>query len=110
MKKYLKEVLVLFIQLLLFYIFPMTAGPTDVMGMVLIIIVMTFVLSFIMGLFSSKKIKYFYPLVCSIIFLPSVFIYYNETAFVHSIWYLVISSIGLIIGGIISTLIRKISK
>ena len=33
MKKYLKEILILLIQLFMFYVFPLFAGPTDVMGM-----------------------------------------------------------------------------
>lgn len=32
MKKYLKEILILLIQLFMFYVFPLFAGPTDVMG------------------------------------------------------------------------------
>ena len=45
MKKYLKEILILLIQLFMFYVFPLTAGPTDAMGMVVLIIVATFVLA-----------------------------------------------------------------
>ena len=38
MKKYLKEIIIFLLQLFMFYIFPLFAGPTDVMGMVLLII------------------------------------------------------------------------
>ena len=31
MKKYLKEIIIILIQLFMFYIFPMFAGPTDAM-------------------------------------------------------------------------------
>lgn len=44
MKKYIKELIILIIQILLFYIFPLTAGPTDEMGMVMLIILTTFIL------------------------------------------------------------------
>ena len=77
MKKYLKEIIILFIQLAMFYIFPLFAGPTDAMGMVFLIIFATFVLSFILEFLSKKRIKYLYPIIISIIFIPSVFIYYN---------------------------------
>ena len=40
-------------QLLMFYVFPLTAGPTDAMGMVFLIIVATFVLAIIMGSVST---------------------------------------------------------
>lgn len=100
LKKYFKEIAILIAQLLMFYVFPLTAGPTDAMGMVFLIIVATFVLAIIMGSVSKKKAKYVYPLLVSVLFIPSVFIYYNDSALIHSIWYLVISSVGLLIGAL----------
>ena len=97
-KENIKIFIILIIQLLMFYIFPMTAGPTDAMGMVIIIIGATFLLSFIMGVISNKKVKYLYPIICALIFIPSVFIYYNDSALIHSFGYLVVSSVGLVIG------------
>ena len=110
MKKYLKEIVIFLAQLFMFYIFPLFAGPTDAMGMVFLIIVATFLLSIILGSVSNKKVKYLYSIVIAILFIPSVFIYYNESALVHSVWYLVISSIGLLVGIIINLLIRMIDK
>ena len=40
-------------------------------------------------------------MVVAILFIPSIPIYYNESALVHSVWYLVVSSVGLLIGVII---------
>jgi len=102
MKKYLKEIIILIIQLFMFYIFPLFAGPTDAMGMVFIILVTTLILSIILGIISNKKTKYLYPVIASIVFIPSIPIYYNESALIHSIWYLVDSSIGIFLGFIIS--------
>ena len=101
MKRYNKEIIILLIQLLMFYIFPLSAGPTDMMGMVVLIILSVFILSILIGSLSNEKIKYLYPLVVSILFIPSVFIYYNESALIHSLWYLVVSTIGLLIGLVI---------
>ena len=101
MKRFIKEIIILFIQLFMFYIFPLFAGPTDVIGMVFLIICATLLLSVIMGSISKEKIKYLYPIIVSILFIPSIFIYYNETAFVHSIWYLVVSSVGIMLGTIV---------
>ena len=98
MKRFIKEIIILLIQMFMFYIFPLFAGPTDAMGMVLLIILVTFVLSIIIGSISKEKIKYLYPIIISITFIPSVFIYYNESALVHTLWYLVISSVGLVFG------------
>lgn len=107
MKKYLKEFIILLIQLFMFYIFPLFAGPTDAMGMVILIIFMTFVLSIIIAILSKQRIKYLYPILISLLFIPSIFIYYNESALVHSIWYLVTSFFGLVIGLLINRLGKK---
>lgn len=98
MKKYIKEIIILAIQLFMFYIFPLFAGPTDAMEMVVLILLSTFILSIIIGAISKEKIKYLYPLIIAILFIPSVFIHYNESALVHAIWYFVDALIGLIIG------------
>ena len=109
MKKYFKEIIILLIQLFMFYIFPLFAGPTDAIGMVLLIILMTFILSTLLAILSNLKIKYLYPVIISLFFIPSVFIYYNESALVHSSWYLVVSSFGFGIGLFIR-LLGKIGK
>ena len=107
--RYIKEIIILLIQMLMFYIFPLSAGPTDMMGMVVLIILSVFILSILMGSLSKEKIKYLYPIVIAVLFIPSVFIYYNESALIHSSWYLVISIIGLFIGTIISKIKNKLS-
>ena len=108
MKKFIKEIIILLgIQLFMFYIFPMFAGPTDAIGMVVLILLSTFILSIIIASISKEKIKYFYPITISILFIPSVFIYYNESALIHSVWYFSVSTIGMIIGSIIYKLCEK---
>ena len=107
MRRYIKEIVILMFQLFMFYIFPLFAGPTDAIGMVLLIILATLLLSIIIGSVSKEKVKYVYPIIVAILFIPSIFIYYNESALIHSIWYLVVSSIGLLVGTIIYKLIHK---
>lgn len=105
MKKYTKEVVLLILQMIMFYVFPLTAGPTDAMGMVFLILASVFTLSVIVGVILDRKIKFLYPLVIAILFIPSVFIYYNESAFIHAVWYFVIGSIGVLSGAIIRRLV-----
>ena len=107
MKKYLKEIITLLIQILIFYIFPLFAGPTDIMGMVVLMLLTTLVLSLILTIISKEKIKYLYPLVVAIIFIPSIFIYYNKSALIHSLWYFVSSLIGTILGIITNKVFSK---
>lgn len=104
MQKYIKEIIILLIQIFMFYIFPLFAGPTDAMGMVVLIILVTFILSLILGFISKTKIKYLYPVTISLLFIPTIFIYYNSSALIHALWYLVISFTGVIVGTIISNL------
>ena len=110
MKKYLKEIIILIIQLIVFYLLPLTAGPADTMGLIVLIILCTFILSFILGIISKEKIKYLYPIIISIIFIPTVFIYYNDTALIYILWYLTDSYIGLLIGSSIRFIINKLKK
>ncbi|MBQ7796037.1 MAG: hypothetical protein IJ374_05705 [Lachnospiraceae bacterium] len=110
MKRYGKELFIILLQFLVFYILPMFAGPTDAMGLVVLILIATFVLSIILGSFSDQKVKFAYPVIAAILFVPSVYIYYNETALVHAMWYLVDSAIGLVIGTVIRVVAGRISR
>ena len=107
MKKNFKEIVILLSQLFMFYIFPLFAGPTDAIGMVVLIIISTFILSTIFSIISKNKIKYLYPLVISLLFIPSIFIYYNESALIHTIWYFIISNTGIFLGLLIKYIFKK---
>ena len=110
MKKYIKEIIILIIQLLIFYILPLFAGPADTMGLVVLIIFTTFILGIINGCIVKNKTKYFYPLIVSIIFFPSIYIYYNESALIYLLWFLIDSGIGTIIGIVICKIISIIKN
>ncbi len=110
MKKYVKEIAVLLIQLFAFYIFPLFAGPTDAMGMVVLILAATVLLSLVLGIISGNKLKFIYPVAVAVLFIPSVFIHYNESALIHSVWYLTVSAVGLLFGSALRLLICKKSK
>ena len=110
MNKYIKEIIILILQLCMFYIFPLFSGPTDAMGMVFLIILTTLLLSLILGIISNLKIKYLYPIAVSLLFIPSVFIYYNESALIHTVWYLAVATIGLAVGTIINIIISKTQR
>ena len=106
MKRHWKEIAFSAVQLFMFYIFPLFAGPTDAMGMVLLILIATFVLSAAMGLFSVHRLKLLYPAAAALAFIPSVFIHYNESALIHAAWYFVDSLLGLGIGTLIRSMFR----
>ena len=63
------------IQFMLFYLLPLTGGPTDVMGIVFLMYIGTAVNSFIMGLTPIKlKGKLLFTFVVVLFFVPSVFL------------------------------------
>lgn len=110
MKKYIKEIILLIVQILMFYLLPLFAGPTDAMGMVAIMLIMTFLISLIGGSIINNKLKIYYPIIIAIVFVPSVFIYYNESALIHSLWYLIDSYIGLVCGNLLKKIIKQVIK
>ncbi|MBQ6930745.1 MAG: hypothetical protein IJN38_01315 [Clostridia bacterium] len=110
MKRYIKEIIVSLLQIFMFYVFPLFAGPTDAMGMVVLIILSTLFLSFVIGVLSNNALKYLYPIVTAVVFIPSVFIYYNESALIHSIWYLAVSVVGVLIGSGINAIVCRLKQ
>ena len=110
MKKFLKEIVILFIQLFMFYIFPLFMYLYGPFGIVVLISSMTLILSTTLSIISKNKIKYLYPFIISILFIPSIYIYYNESALIHCIWYFIVSIVGLFVGVIIKVIISKYKK
>ena len=105
-----KTILILLIQAAAFYLYPLVADPQFAMDMVLTIIISTFVLATFMGCFANKKIKKCYPILVMVMFIPSIFIFYNESAFGIGVICLVVSIIGEIIGTVLSPITHKIVK
>lgn len=97
----------LLLQGLMFYIFPLFAGPTDAIGMVLILLVSCFIFSLLLGAFSGGMLKWSFPAAVSVLFIPSVFVYYNSSALVHALWCLVISVVSLGIGSAVRKIFAK---
>lgn len=63
------------IQFLLFYILPLTGGPTDVMGVVFLMYIGTMVNSLIIGLTPLKlRAKLLFTFVVIVLFIPCVFL------------------------------------
>ena len=98
MKKYWKEIVITFLQLFMFYGFPLLDGPVNGLEIVVLILLSTVLLSVVLGAVSSQRIKYMYPMAIAVLFVPSVWMFYNESALIHAVWYLKLAAIGLAIG------------
>lgn len=107
MLKNRKPLWIILAQAFLFYLFPMIAKPFGPMGMVLVLVIATFALARFMGRITAGKAKWLYPVLVAILFVPTVFIYYNESALVQAIWYFVVSLLGLVIGTLENSSAKK---
>lgn len=84
--------------LIAFYIVPMPIKDTG-SGMFILLIVIpliTLITSIIYGL--RNTFDFIYPLLVAILFIPTLFIYYNISAWVYIIAYSLIALIGEILG------------
>ena len=105
-KQYLTEIITIILQICLFYILPLFAGPTDVMGMVVILLAGTALLSIAVGWISVNKIRFLYCVVAAIVFIPTIPIYYNWSASIHILWYFGLSAVGTVLGAAIRWLLE----
>ena len=110
MKKYVREIVICLLQVLAFYLLPQQMGNIGALGIVFLLLLTTFILSILVGCVLKNKIKYLYPIGVALLFIPTIWIYYNESATVHSLWYLVVSSIGVAIGTIIYKFIKSTTQ
>ena len=88
----------LVVNLLTFYILPILIRDTGTGMLILIIIIplITFMTSLLCGL--KNSFEWLYPLLVMVIFLPSIFIYYNESALIYTLIYGGLSLLGSFIG------------
>ena len=101
MRRCWKELVILLIQAAAFYVLPLFAGPTDAMGLVFLLLAATLALSLLMGALSGSRGKYLYPAAAALLFLPSLLLYYNGSAAVHALWYLVLGVVGVAAGSLV---------
>lgn len=114
MKKIWPELGTTVLTALLFYLLPLSMRTVGPMGLVFLLLLCVLFLSVVLGGLSRCWVKFLYPAAIALLFLPSVPIYYNESALVHALWYFVVAGFGLGIGvavrALVSVIGRKISR
>lgn len=98
MDKIKKNWIYYFIILIAFYIVPILIKDTG-SGMFILLIVIpliTLITSLIYGL--RNTFDFIYPLLIAILFIPTLFIYYNTSAWVYVIAYSMIAVMGELLG------------
>lgn len=99
MKKKLLEVMPYTIALAInFYVLPLLIKDTGsgMIMMLLVIPLLTFICALIYG--TRKGFDFLFPVIATILFAPTIFIFYNASAWVYIIAYAVIALIGNGIG------------
>ena len=61
----------------------------------------TFMTSFGFGGICKNRIRYYYPIIISLLFIPAVYIYSTQFTLAYSLICLAVSTIGVLIGNII---------
>lgn len=109
MKNIFKKNAYFFILFIMFYILPILSSDKDfsISCLLLIYPLSVFILSICDTV--ANKFRWYFSLVVGIIFFPTIFIYYNESAYVYLMIYFLISIVGQISGLIIRYIHRKIS-
>lgn len=101
MRKYFEEITIFIVQLLVFYVFPIFAVPNEFLGFIVMIALATFLLSVGLGGICKTRIKFYYPIIIAILFIPAVYIYSAEFKIIDGLWCLISSFIGILVGHII---------
>ena len=101
MEKIRKMLPYLFVVIFAFYVLPLLIQDTG-SGMLILLIgipMICFMVSFIYGI--KNSFNFLFSLLVILLFVPTIFIFYNESASIYILAYGVISLIGNFIGGIL---------
>ena len=107
MKKIIKMSPYLIINFFVFYLSPLLIRDTGGGMFVLLmeIPVLCFIIFLVYGI--KNRFDFWYPLLTTLLFLPTIFIFYNESALIYVVWYGMDAVIGSLLGGTIVKLIFK---
>lgn len=108
MKKYKPEITTLILQSLVFYLIPLLMKFLDPLIVMLIIFLSTLFLAIHLAMESSSNLRFLSPIVVAILFSPTIFIYYNESAAIYSRWFFEIYLFVIVAYEIIKVIKHKI--
>ena len=107
MKKYLKELIIAFIELALIFLFPLIPmGNKD--AHIILIMALTLIVGIIGVAISNKKIKFLFPLFTTILVVSTMFMYYEPRVYGNIFWMFVFSLLAVIIGELLRLIVLGI--
>ena len=107
MKKYLKELIIAFIELALIFLFPLIPmGNKD--AHIILIMALTLIVGIIGVAISNKKIKFLFPVLATVMVVPTMFMYYEPRVYGNIFWMFVFSLLAVIIGEVLRLIVLGI--
>ena len=104
MKKYLKELIIAFIELALIFLFPLIPmGNKD--AHIILLLVITLIVGIVGVAISDKKLKFLFPVLTTILVIPTMFMYYEPRVYGNIFWMFVFSLLAVIIGEVLRLIV-----
>ncbi len=98
------------IQILIFYLLPLLGAAANEMIIMFAQISVTFLLSMLIGAMSDSRLKYILPVLTTLLYIPSAYIYENYNKVTYVLLYLIFSCVGLLVGLVTAKIINVISE
>ena len=109
MKKYLKEFVIAIIETALLFLFPLIPmGNKD--AHIILLLVLTLIVGIVGVAISDKKIKFLFPVLATIMVVPTMFMYYEPRVYGNIFWMFVFSLLAVIIGELLRLIVLGIIK
>jgi predicted anti-sigma-YlaC factor YlaD len=104
---YIGIITALLLTVITFYLFPLLIVDTGsgMFALLLLIPAFCFLTAFLFGLLAG--IQWLYPLLIAVLFLPTIWIYYNSSAWIYVIPYTILALVGNLTGGLIRKFVLK---
>lgn len=90
-----------------FYVLPLAITDTGsgMLFLLLVFPVLTFIAAIVYGL--KNGFRFYFPLLTALLFVPSIFIFYNSSANIYAAGYGGVALIGVLIGAFFHNIRRK---
>ena len=109
MKKYLKELIIAVIETAFLFLFPLIPmGNKD--AHIILLLVITLIVGIVGVAISDKKIKFLFPILSTIMVVPTMFMYYEPRVYGNIFWMFVFSLLATIIGEILRLIVLGVIK
>ena len=109
MKKYLKEFVIAIIETALLFLFPLIPmGNKD--AHIILLLVLTLIVGIVGVAISDKKIKFLFPVLATVMVVPTMFMYYDPRVYGNIFWMFVFSLLAVIIGEILRLIVLGVIK